>query len=434
MDNLLMRAQLADAEIILFEDLKKTGTYASPHSAFSSGASVVINHVDKLWPRINELCCELGRTFRHTYANLYLTPPESQTAPPHSDDRDVLVLQMHGCKRWRVWARGTCGTTCRPFANEQAGKEEGAPPLDPRALGPAELEVTLEPGAILYIPRGAMHVAQATGTECSLHLTTAVPTADNCWSGYVLHAVAAQCFDERRFRLALPFGPWPAIGARRLPGRAMTAPAAAEAAEAAAAEAAAAEEAGASFAPSAALGVWREQSRELWREMHAAVGLAEARAELSTRMRRHRQTQRNLLKALEARLAAREAGASRAPHEPITTLSLWPRTRLRKVVRLELIRPGSDRPDDGKRVAQAHPEPSGPGRLAYIHTPPALLRPMKAFEGWPVGHTFELRELPARDAFLRACAARALMGIDVLEVVDGGRAFPSEAKEREAAP
>ena len=38
MDNLLMRAQLADAEIILFEDLKKTGTYASPHSAFSSGA------------------------------------------------------------------------------------------------------------------------------------------------------------------------------------------------------------------------------------------------------------------------------------------------------------------------------------------------------------------------------------------------------------
>jgi hypothetical protein len=168
--------------------------------------------------------------------------------------------------------------------------------------------------------------------------------------------------------------------------------------------------------------------------MHAAVGLAEARAELSTRMRRHRQTQRNLLNALEARLAAREAGASRAPHEPITTLSLWPRTRLRKVVRLELIRPESDRPDDGKRVAQAHPEPSGPGRLAYIHTPPALLRPMKAFEGWPVGHTFELRELPARDAFLRACAARALMGIDVLEVVDGGRAFPSEAKEREAAP
>jgi hypothetical protein len=292
-----------------------------------------------------------------------------------------------------VWARGTCGTTCRPFANEQAGKEEGAPPLDPRALGPAELEVTLEPGAILYIPRGAMHVAQATGTECSLHLTTAVPTADNCWSGYVLHAVAAQCFDERRFRLALPFGPWPAIGARRLPGRAMTAPAAAEAAEA---EAAAEEEAGASFAPSAALGVWREQSRELWREMHAAVGLAEARAELSTRMRRHRQTQRNLLNALEARLAAREAGASRAPHEPITTLSLWPRTRLRKVVRLELIRPEPDRPDDGKRVAQAHPEPSGPGRLAYIHTPP---RAASADEG--------LRGLASRTHLRTARAASA---------------------------
>ncbi len=465
MDHLLMRAKLANAEIILFEGLRKTETYATPHAAFSSGASIVINHVDKLWPRINELCSELGRTFRHAYANLYLTPHESQTAPPHSDDRDVLVLQLHGCKRWCVWARGTCESTPRPFADEQAGKDDGAPPLDPLALGAPELETTLEPGALLYIPRGALHMARATGADCSLHVTVAVPTADNCLSGYVLHAVGAQCFGERRFRQALPLGPWPGRGPRRLPGQMLAASrtgrnAASDTGAETASEATSATSEGAAAAdggmqevalcvdpsaeaskpqsadegallastPSAAvegaLGVWREQSRELWRAMHAAAGLPEARAELSARMQRHRQAQARMLAALEARLV------HSIRHAPSTTLSLWPRTRLRKLVRFELIRPDPDRPDDGRRVAQAQPEPGGPGRLAYIHTASALLRPLQAVESWALRHTFELCELPARDAFLRACAARALLGLEVLIVVDGGQGRPGDVVTR----
>ena len=72
------------------------------------------------------------------------------------------------------------------------------------------------------------------------------------------------------------------------------------------------------------------------------------------------------------------------------------------------------------RVAQSTPLPGGPGRLAYIHTAPALLEPLTAFAAWPLGREFALAELPARDPFLGACAARALLGLDVLDVLAEG--------------
>ena len=78
--------------------------------------------VDKAWPPLNDLCARLGERFRYAFANLYFTPHASQTAPPHSDDRDVFVLQMHGAKRWRVWACDHCDAQLLPFADEQAGK------------------------------------------------------------------------------------------------------------------------------------------------------------------------------------------------------------------------------------------------------------------------------------------------------------------------
>ena len=66
-----------------------------------SGASVVINHVDKESPPVNKLCQALGHHVPHAFANMYLTPPNSQAVHPHSDDRDVLLLQVWGEKEWK---------------------------------------------------------------------------------------------------------------------------------------------------------------------------------------------------------------------------------------------------------------------------------------------------------------------------------------------
>ena len=243
MDELLVRASLpgTSTELLIFQDLKHVTEYATPHLAYASGASLIINRVDKLWPRVHELCARLARDFRYAYGNVYLTPPGSQTVPPHSDDHDVFIVQLHGTKHWLVWPAVHPLAQHRPFADEQAGKDgrrlpdDGTSRLTLENLGPPELDVLLRPGDVLYIPRGVVHVAHtgqpgalSTGQSvaisagqtvaisgdandggasakvssavpgASLHLTIAIPTADLSLSSTALNAVrsVSRC-DER---------------------------------------------------------------------------------------------------------------------------------------------------------------------------------------------------------------------------------------------
>ena len=211
----------ARAELLIFEGLRQIDSYATPYAAFASGASLVVNHADKVWQPANELCARLGRRFGHAYANLYLTPGDSQTAPPHSDDRDVFVLQLHGEKAWLVWSAEEARSQPLPFSDEMLGK--GADVLAEAALGEPGLSCMLRPGHLLYIPRGAPHVARTAGSASpSLHLTIAIPTADLCWGGLATQAFAdaagltgraspRPCSTDRSYRRALPLGPLPPV-------------------------------------------------------------------------------------------------------------------------------------------------------------------------------------------------------------------------------
>ena len=466
MDELLMRARLpgSQAELLLFEDLVSTTTYATPHMAFACGASIILNHTDKVWPPANLLCTMLGHGFRYSFANLYFTPNNSQTAPPHSDDRDVFILQLHGRKHWRVWPTPHELAVTRPFSDEQAGKDQNIPQLKAEDLGAADVDVTLEPGAILYIPRGCLHVADTTeaDTECSLHLTIAIPTADLCLGGFVMNAVRSSCFGLRSFRQSLPLGPLPggaaaATSAEAKPSqpavaaapslRLQPAPggsgvrlnlafgrlavgdaaaAAATAATAATASVTASATAAATAAappppagpsaecdgtialspPAAALDDWREHFEELWGMLHQRVRWRQSYDEVCVRMANHRSAQREALDEVED--ALREGRRRGLPDVVV----LLPGTRMTKIVPLKMIRPSGEL--GGKRVAQATPRPGGPGRHKYIHTPAELLEPLEAFEAMPLGCEFAVAELPGRHSFMRACACRALMGLGVV--------------------
>ena len=68
--------------------------YDNAFRGYLDGASVIVNHMDKEWPPANALCQALGSHLPHAFANMYLTPPHAQAVHPHSDDRDVLLLQV----------------------------------------------------------------------------------------------------------------------------------------------------------------------------------------------------------------------------------------------------------------------------------------------------------------------------------------------------
>ena len=62
---------------------------------------------------MQSFCRALG--FPAVYANCYVTPENSQTAPAHADDRDVFVLQLEGEKHWTLYDAPVAGLLLETF-------------------------------------------------------------------------------------------------------------------------------------------------------------------------------------------------------------------------------------------------------------------------------------------------------------------------------
>jgi hypothetical protein len=127
------------------------------HAAYLDGCSIVMNHADTIHPYIAVLCQDLQNSFPHVYANVYLTPPSSQTVPAHADDRDVFIIQVVGCKLWTIY---TNIPIPYPYPSEQVGKSTALPVPEQVLRGPILFQSILYPGDVLYIPRGYVHEAQ----------------------------------------------------------------------------------------------------------------------------------------------------------------------------------------------------------------------------------------------------------------------------------
>jgi hypothetical protein len=128
---------------------------------FDAGASLVVSQFHETHPPLARFCRGLERLFLHpVQANIYLTPPAAQGFRTHFDTHDVLVLQVEGRKRWRVWdgERVARPTRRTPWPGHM--QPEGEPHL-----------LVLEPGDALYIPRGVMHDAATEPGSRSLHAT-----------------------------------------------------------------------------------------------------------------------------------------------------------------------------------------------------------------------------------------------------------------------
>ncbi|CAG2193440.1 NO66 [Mytilus edulis] len=95
-------------------------------------------------------------------ANVYLTPPGTQGFAPHYDDIEAFILQLEGKKYWRLYSpRSDAETLPRTSSGNFSEDDIGEPILD----------VVLEPGDLLYFPRGVIHQGKALEDTHSLHIT-----------------------------------------------------------------------------------------------------------------------------------------------------------------------------------------------------------------------------------------------------------------------
>ena len=166
-------------------------------AAIADGSTRVLQGLHRTWPPLVNFGAKLADELGHPIQiNAYVTPPQNQGFAAHHDVHDVFVLQVTGRKHWTVH---------RPVVEDPLDNQ----PFDgfkaeitERGTEPALNAPILAPGDALYLPRGAVHSAQALG-ETSIHLTVGVhPLTRYQLARFLLDAVQ----DDPQLRASLPMG------------------------------------------------------------------------------------------------------------------------------------------------------------------------------------------------------------------------------------
>ncbi|MGE6221073.1 cupin domain-containing protein [Nubsella zeaxanthinifaciens] len=140
--------------------------FDSPDSVIEhvkNGASLIIDQLQEYSETVRELCSSVSKRLSEpTQVNLYLSQPDIKAFDLHYDTHDVLILQIAGKKHWRVYD----ATIDNPvfFMKEHGIFPDG---------GQAYIDMDIEAGDVLYIPRGHWHEALATD-GLSVHLTLGI--------------------------------------------------------------------------------------------------------------------------------------------------------------------------------------------------------------------------------------------------------------------
>jgi len=119
---------------------------------------------------------------------------------PHNDRKDVFILQIDGAKHWKLYAPENYPLL--PMNHQERGKKGPVP--ESEVTGVNITELTLQPGDVLYVPRGYMH---STGTDpaCipgthSIHLTLGIETDSKSQTyAHVLACVVSRAREQGNF-------------------------------------------------------------------------------------------------------------------------------------------------------------------------------------------------------------------------------------------
>ncbi|WP_426573090.1 cupin domain-containing protein [Aquihabitans sp. McL0605] len=181
---------------------------------YRGGATVVLQGLHLTDPALarfaNNLALDLDQPVQ---INAYLSPSSARGLDIHFDYHDVFVVQLEGTKRWRVWA--PTERTRDPIGGKHAIPR---PTLD--ELGDPLLDLVLEAGDVLYLPRGHPHVAETTD-RASSHLTVGVLAIT--WHRIVRQAIDAEV-DAGRLRSSISLSALGPDGVGSAPALATEAP------------------------------------------------------------------------------------------------------------------------------------------------------------------------------------------------------------------
>ncbi|HTM02381.1 MAG TPA: cupin domain-containing protein [Vicinamibacterales bacterium] len=135
------------------------------------GATLSFDAIDELHEPLTRLAQAFEAFFRGgTKINIYAGWRALHGLDLHRDNQEIFILQLDGRKRWLVYGFSVDG-----IERGDLSRTSVPPPG-------AELDQVLQPGDLLYIPRGCYHLAVPID-EPTLHLTLGVknPRGRDVW-------------------------------------------------------------------------------------------------------------------------------------------------------------------------------------------------------------------------------------------------------------
>ncbi|MFI6686641.1 JmjC domain-containing protein [Streptomyces sp. NPDC050485] len=156
-----------------------------------------LQHFDERLGRFTErLGYELGSPIK---AFAFFTPPGNQALGQHYDQASNFLCQCEGKKLWRLYRPVMTNPLERHAWSWANLTEEDRSRLND---GPPDIEVLLEEGDVLWMPRGWIH-AGVTESDRSLHVSLRVETSTESW---MAQSAVDWLADRRGLRLDLPIG------------------------------------------------------------------------------------------------------------------------------------------------------------------------------------------------------------------------------------
>ena len=128
------------------------------------GATLLLNEIETLAPGVLALVDVIQRELgAKSSVNLYFSRQERKGFDSHCDRHDVFAVQIYGTKRWNIYQ----GQLDRPIEHAMF---QNVPQIEyDRRKGDVAEVVEMNPGDLLYLPRGKFHDALTSG-DVSVHL------------------------------------------------------------------------------------------------------------------------------------------------------------------------------------------------------------------------------------------------------------------------
>ncbi len=159
---------------------------ASAHDArklFASGMGLLFNevqqHAPQLVPWLDAIRVDIGLSALTQQRCLVYATPAGKGTAAHFDQNVNFVLQLHGTKTWQL---ATNTNVTRPMTRHTMGQSVDAElqsyatlPM-PEEMPAEHIDIVLEAGSFLFVPRGTWHATHATTDALALNFTFSPPT------------------------------------------------------------------------------------------------------------------------------------------------------------------------------------------------------------------------------------------------------------------